>query len=251
MKKLSDQVTMLEIELVGSSGQKSIISPVLITGEDGPTLVDAGMAGQYGNLAAALREAGVEPSDIKRILITHQDIDHMGGLPELLLELPPSVEVFAHSDDRPYIEGEIPMLKFNRERLAPMLQSAPPEIKEKLEAMLAHPPFGKVNRIVVDGELLPVHGGIRVIHTPGHTPGHLCFYLEQDRILIAADELRVVNGELEGPAEQATPDMPLAIASLHKLTGLPAQRVVCYHGGLYDRNPSARITELAAQGVAR
>ena len=51
---------------------------------------------------------------------------------------------------------------------------------EQLEALLANPPRGNVNRLVVDGEPSPLQGGTRVIHTPGHTPGHICLFVEQE-----------------------------------------------------------------------
>ena len=117
-----------------------------------------------------------------------------------------------------------------------------------MEALLANPPRGNVDRLVVDGELLPLQGGTRVIHTPGHTPGHICLFVEQENLLLAADALRVVGGSLVGPAEAVTPDMPEALRSLRKLAELPVKRVLCYHGGLYEgADIPGRIAELAEQ----
>jgi len=84
-----------------------------------------------------------------------------------------------------------------------------------------------------------------VIHTPGHTPGHLSLFVKKAKLLIAGDELRVEEGESVGPNESATPDMESANASLRKLTDYQIDYVVCYHGGLYGPNARERIAELS------
>jgi glyoxylase-like metal-dependent hydrolase (beta-lactamase superfamily II) len=111
---------------------------------------------------------------------------------------------------------------------------------------LSIPPSGKVDRTLNDGEELPLHGGIEVIHTPGHTPGHLSLFVEKAGLLIAGDELRVEEGELVGPSEWATPDMERANASLRKLLDYRIDYVLCYHGGLYGPDASERIAQLSA-----
>ncbi|KAI7258812.1 hypothetical protein KC345_g10474 [Hortaea werneckii] len=97
-----------------------------------------------------------------------------------------------------------------------------------------------------DGQRLPWGGGAEVIHTPGHTPGHISLYIPQEKLLLAADELRVVEGRLAGPMESATPDMPLALQSLNKLSRLPVRNVLCYHGGWYDGSPQPLIDTLVS-----
>ena len=67
----------------------------------------------------------------------------------------------------------------------------PPEIKALFQQqILDYLDFTVgVDRIVEDGEELPFCGGITVIHTPGHTPGHICLYIGQNKTLIAGDAL--------------------------------------------------------------
>ncbi|MNI87666.1 putative metallo-hydrolase YflN [compost metagenome] len=95
-----------------------------------------------------------------------------------------------------------------------------------------------------DGQRLPWAGGIEIIHTPGHTPGHICLYLPDQELLLAADELRVLEGQLAGPWDAATPDMPLALRSLRKLKDLPVRSILCYHGGLFEGSPQPLIDSL-------
>jgi glyoxylase-like metal-dependent hydrolase (beta-lactamase superfamily II) len=92
---------------------------------------------------------------------------------------------------------------------------------------------------------LPYCGGITVIFTPGHTPGHICLYLNRSKILITGDAMVCVDGELQGPNPQATYDMETALKSLQKLTQHDIEMVVCYHGGVYRDGANKRLSELA------
>lgn len=84
-----------------------------------------------------------------------------------------------------------------------------------------------------------------MIHTPGHSPGHLSLYHHDSRTLIAADALTVQDGELQGPTPSATPDMELALSSLNKFSEYEIDTVICYHGGRYRGDANRRIAELA------
>ena len=103
----------------------------------------------------------------------------------------------------------------------------------------------KVDKTLIDGEELPYCGGITVIHTPGHTPGHICLYLKEYKILIAGDALCIDDGLLMMAPQSTNYDMDLSIKSLKKLLNYDIQTVVCYHGGLYKDNANIRIKELA------
>ncbi len=105
-----------------------------------------------------------------------------------------------------------------------------------------------MTRTVEDGEELPYGGGTVVIHTPGHTPGHLCLYVKQAKVLIAGDALNVEEGRLIGPRPQHTADIDAARRSLKKLAEYDIETVICYHGGMYRGEPNQRIAALAAGG---
>ncbi len=237
-------VLTLTMDLFGATME---IHPVLIRDVDGATLVDTGMPGQFSQLVEAMNQVGVTLGDVHRVILTHQDVDHIGGLPDLLRERPTNLQVWAHAADRPYIEGEKTLLKANPERTREMLSHMPPAVRSQVEAMFVHLPTGRVNRELMDGEVLPVGGGTRVIHTPGHTPGHLSFFVEAENTLITGDAMLVKEGELQGPNPANTLDMEQATRSLAKLADLPVKMVVCYHGGVYQNNPQARIAQLAVR----
>ncbi len=233
---------------VNMFGTPSRIHPVLIWDDKEATLVDAGYPGMFPQLQKAVEDAGIPFAKIKRIIITHQDWDHIGTLPDILEARNGEAEIYAHADEKPYIEGTLPYIKMTPEKIAARLQSIPEDLRPKASALFASIPTARVNRTVSDGEILPFHGGLKVIHTPGHTPGHICLFAKSHRLLIAGDQLRVENGILVGPAEIYTPDMPTALKSLAKLAEYDIDRVYCYHGGLYAPNAAARIRELANTG---
>lgn len=104
----------------------------------------------------------------------------------------------------------------------------------------------KVDKCVEDGEVLPFCGGITGIHTPGHTPGHMCYYLERLKLLIAGDILQVVNGSLVKCPNFTVLDKEAIANSLNKLSRYEIGTVVCYHGGLFRGDASQRIAELVA-----
>ncbi|QYK66255.1 putative metallo-hydrolase YflN [Paenibacillus sp. S02] len=221
---------------------KTTIYPVLLKDEDGLTLIDTGMLGQLEPLRKAISDVGEDISRLKRIILTHQDIDHIGNV-HALLDLLPNTALLAHKDDVPYMTGERPFVKLTSERIKQM----DTVFRQQAEDMIRRLPDLRFAHILDDGEHLPYGGGIQIIHTPGHTPGHISLYVPAQKLLLAVDELRVVEGELVGPAESATPDMPLALQSLDKLTVLDVEKVLCYHGGYYDQNVQARLQTLCQE----
>jgi len=243
--RLADGVEVLELPMQSFVG-RSIIHPTLIWDGNTVVLVDAGFPGQLQQIREAMGSAGVPFDRLDKVIITHQDIDHIGSLPDIVRESSHKVEVLSHEEERPYIEGRKPLIKMNQERLSKMLVSLPEEQRQRMEALFANPPKASVDTAVADEEVLPYCGGITVIFTPGHTPGHICLYLNQSKILITGDALVVVDGELRGPNPQATYDMDTALKSLKKLTQYDIETVICYHGGVYTDNANEHLAELAS-----
>jgi len=243
--RLADGVEMLELPIRSFTGQ-NIIHPTLTWDDDTVVLVDAGFSGQLQQIREAMARAGVSFDRLDKVIVTHQDIDHIGGLPDIILESSHKVEVLSHEEEKLYIEGRKPLIKMNQARLSKRLVSLPEEQRQQAEALFANPPKASVDTAVADGEILPYCGGITVIFTPGHTPGHICLYLNKSKILVTGDALVAADGELRGPNPGATYDMDAALESLKKLTRYDIETVVCYHGGVYRDNPNKRLAELAS-----
>jgi glyoxylase-like metal-dependent hydrolase (beta-lactamase superfamily II) len=243
---IAPQVEVLDLE-TDQLGTPSWVHPTLVWDEKEAVLIDSGYPGLLERLLAELEKAGVSPGQLTQLILTHQDIDHIGGA-NALLALNDRIEVLAHEQDRPYIVGERPLIKFSPERLAQiteLVSSLPEERRQAILEGFRHP-NPRIDRTLADGERLPDCGGIVVIHTPGHTPGHVMLYLESSRVLVAGDGLNISEGRLVGPNSQMTPDLGQATRSLKKLAGYEIETVVCYHGGVYaGRDIGARIAELA------
>ena len=241
--KVATGVEMITLEAEAFGG-KIAIHPTLLWDEQMAVLVDTGMPGSWELIRAAMIEAGVSPEKLKAVIITHQDIDHIGSLPEIVQAYSGQIEVYAHELDQPYIEGKLPLIKTNPERMAAMLASLPEEERKKMQAIFENPPKAKVDKILADGDVLPIFGGIRVIHTPGHTPGHISLYVQNSKTLIAGDAMIYMGGMLRGPVPQTTLDMDTALQSLKKLQDTEIQSVICYHGGVCEDNAEEQLQAL-------
>ncbi len=228
----------------------SMIHPVVLwAGREGATLIDAGLPGQLPLIESGLAGLGLRLTDIRRILITHQDLDHIGSAEAV--QAATGADVYAHAADRPYIQGEMRLAKMDPARFEGRLKAMPEKLRQRARMMMSSLPTVKVTHVLQGGETLPFHGGISVIATPGHTPGHVCYYVQAPKLLVAGDALRVEGDDLAGPSPMATPDMPQAIASLSNLLAFPIEAVLCYHGGLFNRDAVARLRELAATAAEK
>jgi len=242
--KIANGVEMLEIAS-NIMGNLSVINPTLIWDEYIVILVDAGFPEQIPQIREAIEKAGVEFDKLNMIILTHHDIDHIGSVSAIIKEMPNSVKVLAHEKEKPYINGEKTPIKVAM--LEAKLNSLPENMKVMYEKIKIAFQNCKVNvdKTLTGGDELPYCGGIEVIFTPGHTLGHICLYLKQSKTLIAGDLLRVEGGNLMNVDPSINFDTELSINSLKKLTQYDIETVICYHGGLYNKNANKRILELS------
>lgn len=241
--KIANGVEMLELEMQ-MMGHKSTINPTLLYDDNQAILVDVGMPGQLEAIQSAMAKASVPFERLSAVILTHQDIDHIGSIQDVLKAVGKPIDVYAHAADKPYIEGDKEPIKMNRARIDQMLASMPEEARKHAEAMFATLPNAKVTQVVADGDILPFFGGITVIFTPGHTPGHISLFLNATNVLITGDATVSENGKLLGPNQNATPDMPAALESQKKFANFDIDKVICYHGGLCDDNVNEQVREL-------
>jgi glyoxylase-like metal-dependent hydrolase (beta-lactamase superfamily II) len=161
------------IPTVGSSA----INSFAVLDDDGTlTLVDTGLKGAPKRLLAALSLIGKRPADVSRILLTHAHGDHVGGAARMREHTGAPVHI--GEDDAGFLrDGKRPPLDTTRP-----LGRVFTYFGTKLPAC-------EVDGTFKEGDLVPVAGGIRVLHTPGHSPGHCSFLLERTGILITGDAL--------------------------------------------------------------
>jgi len=242
--RIAPGIEMLELT---SPGSGMLIHPTVVYDEEGYVLIDTGLPGCRDATLGLISQAGLDPDKLRAIILTHQDMDHIGGLPQWLASAKPAaLDVYAHEGDRNAIDGKEPLIKMTPERMAGMLQAMPEPLRETFQSFFSGN-NANVTYTVADGETLPFGGGLKVIHTPGHTPGHMSLYHEASRTLIAGDAMNVNGGELNGPNPPFTPNMPQAIQSLRRFAEYSIDTVICYHGGRYSGGDvNGRIAELAA-----
>ncbi|MGI2293809.1 MBL fold metallo-hydrolase [Paenibacillus sp. GXUN7292] len=230
-------------------GRTETVYPTLIVDEENVILVDTGYPGQYALLQAAVEETGTAFNCLNKLILTHQDLDHIGSLPDIHKQFGSQVEVMASVIEKPFIEGKQQLLKLNADAIQQAVASLPPQVPEQMrEAFrktLENPPRGAVNTIIAPDEHLAIGGGLVVIDSAGHTPGHISLYHNPSRTLIAGDALIVQEGMLLPPDPMLCIDPGLAKRSIENFLAYDIDSVVCYHGGVYTNQPNERLRELA------
>jgi len=216
----------------------------LIIEPAGLTLVDTGLPGSDQKILAYLRALGKAPSQLSRILLTHQHVDHVGGAAELAALS--GAEVVAHPLDTPAIEGTGPR----------DMPSGPMAILFRAMVLPRLRPVA-VTRPVRVGETLPIladDGGLQVIETPGHTLGQIAFYLPGRHLLFAGDTYRHTwRGEVAIPFKMFNRDTAQTRESLAALgtlaidNSLPGHGKPIVHGAA---EPMARAVKAAERSSA-
>ncbi|MFA5400139.1 MAG: MBL fold metallo-hydrolase [Dehalococcoidia bacterium] len=198
-------------------------------------LVDTGFKGKEPIIIERVRGLGYSSSRIASIIITHHHTDHTGGLAGLV-EIT-GARVVAHAADAPYIDGRLPQPGPSRPGW--LCRAARP-----FQHLLATQPV-KVDHEVADGDELPLAGGIRVLHTPGHTPGSMCIFLKSNGVVFTGDLLAQRFG-LKWPSIPFTTDVAQLRRSARKLAGQEFESACFGHGSPIKVNAGRRIRRFAA-----
>ena len=223
--KITDNITMLEIDTPAGFNY-----PTLIKDGNHLVLIDTSYPAQAENLIKLINDTGNSIEQLTEIVLTHQDIDHVGCVPELL-KFAPKAKVIAYIEEVPYIDGsKLPI------KVSDMMDNYD-NLNEEQKAFLEKrkSDFEKINITVTqsleDGEVLPICGGIEVVTTPGHTPGNVSFFLHKDKIIIAGDAANIEEDKLIGPNPVFTRDMIVGQESFEKLKMIDAQGIITHHCG--------------------
>jgi len=209
------------------------VNAFLLTGEDGLTLVDSGLPGQVRTLLRAVERIGRKPADLKHIAVTHHHVDHTGSLANLVQAT--QAKVYVHPLDAPIVRGEKPVPGPNPKSI---LGKIVHPLIARLPAYRLEP--AKVDQEVQDGDTLPVAGGLKAVHTPGHTAGHLSYLMPgHGGVLFAGDAAGNLFGRLGPPLGMYTEDMAEVKASLRKIAELEFDAACFGHGSVLRGKASA------------
>jgi glyoxylase-like metal-dependent hydrolase (beta-lactamase superfamily II) len=168
-------------------------------------VVDTGTPNNGSKIDDVVRTAGLDWNAVHHVVLTHYHPDHIGSVGEVLTAAEKAT-AYAGSADIPQIKSPRPLKAVND-----------------------------------NDEVF----GLRVIATPGHTPGHVCVFDPAGSLLILGDAMTNIGNKLGGPSPQYTADMAEAHQSVKKLAKLKFQHAVFGHGEPIDNGASQAIAKLA------
>ncbi len=240
------EITILKVQL-GYGEMINIIYPVVLKSEKEMVLIDCGYPGSLPKFKEAALTQGVNLDDMTKVIITHHDYDHMGALAEIKSTYP-QVQVLAHANEVPYIQGEKGSLRLQQaEGMYDFLPEDQKEGARALQQMFASVSPARVDAFLNDGDRLPWCGGVEVIATPGHMPGHISLYLKKYRTLISGDALAIQGGMLGIANPEYTLDMEGAKQSVRRLAEYDIDKIICYHGGIFDHEVKENLQRIGME----
>ncbi|WP_336002040.1 MBL fold metallo-hydrolase [Halorientalis halophila] len=194
------------------------------------TLVDAGNPWDGRNLVLGVDQAGYSLQDVDRVLLTHFDFDHVGGLGRLQgLE----ATVYVGAADEPYLTGkEYPPLR-NRKGAIQAVSS--PFLRDPALPV----------ETVADGDEI---GSFTAYHTPGHTPGHVAYVSEALDAAFLGDLVRESDGELAASPWLMSYDTDAVAESVRDLADRAPEFSIAAmgHGLPFREHGGDRLADLAA-----
>lgn len=213
-----------------------IVASYLIEVPEGITLIDAGLPGHWNDLKAELAAIGRPMSDIRGLVLTHGDGDHIGFAERLRRET--GVPVFIHAADAHRVRtGEKPKTAMGPARLGPTLGFFAYGIRKN--ALRTH----HVNEVVevADGDVLDLPGAPVIIGMPGHSPGSIAVHVPVADAVFVGDALttrHVLTGKVGAQPAPFTDEPDTALASLDRLAGVSASWVLPGHGAPWHGSPA-------------
>ena len=201
---------------------KDLVNSFALVQEDGSvTLVDTGLKRAPARIVTGLAAIGKHPRDVTRIVLTHVHPDHAGGAAEMSRRT--GAPVLAHGGDHGWARsGRISGANDPSTRLGRLFARAG---DGKIEAFEPGP-------ALTDDDVLPVSGGLRVVHTPGHSPGHISLLVEGTGTLITGDALfnfRFLRAARVSPAFLCS-DFAMTKRTAHRLGELKYDVAAFTHG---------------------
>ena len=200
------------------------VNGFILRDDDGQvTLVDMGVKQSGPKVLAALTSIGSGPSDVTRLLLTHAHPDHAGGAAHVAEAT--GLDFGIHEDDAMYARaGKSP-------------QRDPRIALGRLMNRLGGGKFDavRVGETFTDGDVVPVAGGLEVVHTPGHSPGHAAYLHRSSGVLITGDSIFNVRG-LRWPIKSFCTSFRLTQQTAHRLADLEYTTAAFTHG------PEIRLT---------
>jgi glyoxylase-like metal-dependent hydrolase (beta-lactamase superfamily II) len=225
------------------------VNSYLVVDGDGVTIIDAGLPRYWKLLNSELARLGLSINDVRALILTHGDTDHIGFAAQLYREKGMSAYLFPADDDRARLKVKKPNSGWGPIKIGPLVGFM---WYSALNGGLKIPPAGGLLP-VEDGQVLDVPGKPRIIHVPGHTPGSVAVHVPSVDALFIGDTMttrNVLTGVTGPKPAPFTLEPAQAIASLDRLDQVDATWVLPGHGPAWDGGTADAlrlIREAAAQ----
>jgi glyoxylase-like metal-dependent hydrolase (beta-lactamase superfamily II) len=222
VSKISEKVYMIDTLALGRTGS---VAAYVLKGSK-VALVDCGYATSAGTVLEGLRELGIRPSEVDYIIPTHVHLDHAGSAGELI-KLMPRATVIAQERGVPHLVDP-----------TRLIQSATSVFGEETIDAYGRPVGIDKERIVAVGEELHLElGGLSLtaLHSPGHAPHQISIFVEEEKVLVAADAVGIVYPAVPVIMPTTPPPSlnPLELGrTTERLAQLDARRLLAPHFGV-------------------
>lgn len=227
-----------------------IVNSYLVVTADGVTIIDAGLPRYWKLLNNELAQLGLTVDDVRALVLTHGDTDHIGFAAQLSNEKGIPAYIHAADADRAKLEVKKPTTGWGPMKIGPMAgflwySSRNGGLRIKAAGELSP---------VEDGTVLDVPGSPRIIHVPGHTPGSVAVHVPVVDALFLGDTMttRNVLTGVEGPKPAPfTLEPKQAVDSLAKIENVDATWVLPGHGPAWDGGVPEAVRQIreAAQQI--
>ena len=155
-----------------------INSYAFINDDSSVTLIDCGLKWASEKITKDLSRIGKHPNDVVNIVLTHAHDDHVGGAAQMIQACDNSSVLMHELDAHLPPQGKTPSR--DTSRLSGKIMGLMPES--------AYEPFSVTHQLK-DGEIINTAGGLKVVHTPGHTDGHISLLHLESETLITGDSI--------------------------------------------------------------
>jgi glyoxylase-like metal-dependent hydrolase (beta-lactamase superfamily II) len=210
-----------------------IVNSYLVVDPAGVTIIDAGLPGYWKLLQAELAALGKSLDDVRALVLTHGDSDHIGFAARLQKEAGIAAYIHEADVDRARLVVKKPNSGWGPVKIGPLSRFL--WYSARRGGLRIHP--ATELQTVTDNDVLDVPGSPRIIHTPGHTPGSVAIHVAAVDALFVGDAMttrNVLTGAAGPKPAPFTLEPEQAVASLDRIEGIDATWLLPGHGPAWD-----------------